>query len=101
MKKRYGNRQNMMEVFVAFAVPQLFLGLMFKRLTFWRKAPVDIERIELHTVACAAGALCGIERGAAAEKSIEHEIAAARAIEDRNPGEKTMRSRSGSPAMRG
>jgi hypothetical protein len=34
MKKRYGNRQNMMEVFVAFAVPQLFLGLMFKRLTF-------------------------------------------------------------------
>ena len=32
--KRYGNRQNMMEVFVAFAVPQLFLGLMFKRLTF-------------------------------------------------------------------
>jgi hypothetical protein len=34
MKKRYGNRQNMMEVFVAFAVRQLFLGLMFKRLTF-------------------------------------------------------------------
>ena len=28
-------------------------------------------------------------------------IPAARAIEDRNPGEKTMRSRSGSPAMRG
>jgi hypothetical protein len=37
MKKRYGNRQNMMEVFVAFAVPQLFLGLMFKRLTFGEK----------------------------------------------------------------
>jgi len=31
--KRYGNRQNMMEVFEAFAAPQLFLGLMFKRLT--------------------------------------------------------------------
>jgi hypothetical protein len=37
MKKRYGNRQNMMEVFVAFAVPQLFLGLMFKRPTFGEK----------------------------------------------------------------
>jgi lipopolysaccharide/colanic/teichoic acid biosynthesis glycosyltransferase len=37
MKKRYGNRQNMMEVFVAFAVRQLFLGLMFKRLTFGEK----------------------------------------------------------------
>ena len=37
MKKRYGNRQNMMEVFVAFAVPQLFLGSMFKRLTFGEK----------------------------------------------------------------
>ena len=34
MKKRYGNRQNMMAVFMTFAVPQLFLGLMFKRLTF-------------------------------------------------------------------
>jgi hypothetical protein len=44
---------------------------------------VDIERIELDTVACATGALRGNERGAAAEKSIEHEIAAARAIEDR------------------
>jgi hypothetical protein len=30
MKKRYGNRQNMTEVFVAFTVPQLFLGLMFQ-----------------------------------------------------------------------
>ena len=39
MKKRYGNRQNMMEVFMAFAVPQLFLGLMFKRLTFGEKLP--------------------------------------------------------------
>jgi hypothetical protein len=37
MKKRYRNRQNMMEVFMAFAVPQLFLGLMFKRLTFGEK----------------------------------------------------------------
>ena len=37
MKKRYGNRQNMTEVFAAFAVPQLFLGLMFKRLTFGEK----------------------------------------------------------------
>jgi hypothetical protein len=27
----------MMEVIVAFAVPQLFLGLMFKRLTFGEK----------------------------------------------------------------
>jgi hypothetical protein len=34
MKKRYGNRQNMLEVLMTFAVPQLFLGLMFKRLTF-------------------------------------------------------------------
>jgi hypothetical protein len=37
MEKRYGNRQNMMEPFVAFAVPQLFLGLMFKRQTFGEK----------------------------------------------------------------
>ena len=37
MKKRYGNRQNMMAVFMTFAVPQLFLGLMFKRLTFGEK----------------------------------------------------------------
>ena len=37
MKKRYRNRQNMMEVFVAFAVPRLFVGLMFKRLTFGEK----------------------------------------------------------------
>ena len=44
---------------------------------------VDIERIELDTVACATGALRGNERGAAAEKRIEDEIAAARAIEDR------------------
>jgi hypothetical protein len=37
MKKRYRNLHNMMEVFVAFAVPQLFVGLMFKRLTFGEK----------------------------------------------------------------
>jgi len=37
MEKHYGNRQNMMEVFVALAVPQLFLGLLFKRLTFGEK----------------------------------------------------------------
>ena len=37
MKKRYGNRQNMMAVFMTFAVPQLFLSLMFKRLTFGEK----------------------------------------------------------------
>ena len=37
MKKRYGNRQNMMAVFVSFAVSQLFLGLTFKRLTFGEK----------------------------------------------------------------
>ena len=37
MKKRYGNRQNMMEVFVAFAVPQCFFGLLFKLLDLWRK----------------------------------------------------------------
>ena len=37
MKKRYGNRQNMMAVFMTFAVPQLFLGLMFKRRTFGEK----------------------------------------------------------------
>jgi hypothetical protein len=43
---------------------------------------VDIERIELDTVARAAVALRGNERGAAAEKRIEHKIAAARAIED-------------------
>jgi len=30
MKKHYGNRQNMTEVFAAFAVPQLFLGLTFQ-----------------------------------------------------------------------
>jgi hypothetical protein len=37
MKKRYRNRQNMMEVFVAFALSQLFIGLMFERLTFGEK----------------------------------------------------------------
>src|SRR5580704_13412818 len=37
MKKRYGNRQNMMAVFVSFAVNQLFLALMLKRLTLGEK----------------------------------------------------------------
>jgi hypothetical protein len=37
MKKRYGNRQNMMAGFMTFAVPQLFLALMFKHLTFGEK----------------------------------------------------------------
>jgi hypothetical protein len=42
MKKRYGNRQNVMPVFMTFTIPQLFLGLMFKHLTFkrpWRALP--------------------------------------------------------------
>jgi hypothetical protein len=37
MKKRYGNRQTMMAVFMTFAVPQLFVGSMFERLAFGEK----------------------------------------------------------------
>src|SRR3984893_19469754 len=39
MQKRYGNRQNMMAVFVSLAIPQLFLGFTLKRLTFGEKLP--------------------------------------------------------------
>ena len=44
---------------------------------------VDIKRIELQPVATPAGALGGDQRGAAAEKGVEHDLAAGRAVEDR------------------
>src|SRR5947209_9579411 len=44
---------------------------------------VDITGIELKSVAAPAGALGGDHRRAAAEKGIEHNVAAGRAVEDR------------------
>src|SRR5205814_1707518 len=44
---------------------------------------VDIAGIELKSVAAPAGALGGDHRRAAAEKSVEHDVAAGRAVEDR------------------
>src|SRR5205814_10471712 len=44
---------------------------------------VDIAGIELKSVAAPAGALGGDHRRAAAEKAIEHDVAAGRAVEDR------------------
>src|ERR1700736_4161798 len=44
---------------------------------------VDVERVEFHTVADAADAFRGAKRRAAAEKGIEHDVAAGRAIHDR------------------
>ena len=43
---------------------------------------VDIERVEFEAATTPAGALRGDERGATAEKSIEHEIAPARTVEN-------------------
>src|SRR5271155_6217466 len=44
---------------------------------------VDVGRIELQPVAAPAGALGGDHGGAAAEKGVEHNVAAGRAVEDR------------------
>src|SRR5437588_11983627 len=44
---------------------------------------VDIAGIELKSVAAPAGALGGDHRRAAAEKAVEHDVAAGRAVEDR------------------
>src|SRR3954465_5685832 len=44
---------------------------------------VDIAGMELKSVAAPAGALGGDHRRAAAEKAIEHDVAAGRAVEDR------------------
>src|SRR6266478_9879563 len=44
---------------------------------------VGINGVELHTVAAPAGAFGGDQRRAAAEKGVEHDVAAGRAIEDR------------------
>src|SRR6202023_3290746 len=46
------------------------------------EACVDMERIKLHTVAAAAGTLGRDNRGAAAKKAIEHDIATRRAVKD-------------------
>src|SRR6267378_8563804 len=44
---------------------------------------VGINGVELHTVAAPAGAFGGDQRRAAAEKGVEHDVAAGRAVEDR------------------
>src|SRR6266478_9826225 len=44
---------------------------------------VGINGVELHTVAAPAGAFGGDQRRAAAEKGVEHDVAASRAVEDR------------------
>src|SRR5947207_13595642 len=44
---------------------------------------VDIAGIELKSVAAPAGALGGDHRRAAAEKAVEHDVAAGRTVEDR------------------
>src|ERR1700746_1555366 len=44
---------------------------------------IDVESIELQPVATAAGALGGDQGRAAAEKGVEHDVAAGRAVEDR------------------
>ena len=44
---------------------------------------VDLSRIELQPVAAPAGALGGDQRRAAAEKGVEHDITAGRAVEHR------------------
>ena len=62
MKKRYGNRQNVMPVFMTFTVPQLFLGLMFKRLTFSEKLLFVLAvplRLFFEVVGLLAAVRCG------------------------------------------
>ena len=62
MKKRYGNRQNMMAIFVPFARPQLFLGLTFKRLTFSEKL-LFVHAVPLRLFLEVAGCRPGVCRG--------------------------------------
>ena len=62
MKKRYCNRQNVMPVFMTFAIPQLFLGLMFKHLTFSEKLLFVLAvplRLFFEVVGLLAAVRCG------------------------------------------
>src|ERR1700731_3901295 len=62
MKKRYGNRQNMMAVLVPFAVHQLFLGLTFKCLTFGEKL-LFVRAVPLLLFLEVAGPRSAVRRG--------------------------------------
>ena len=62
MKKRYCNRQNVMPVFMTFTIPQLFLGLMFKHLTFSEKLLFVLAvplRLFFEVVGLLAAVRCG------------------------------------------
>ena len=62
MKKRYGNRQNMMAVFMPFAIRQLFLGLTFKRLTLGEKL-LFVPAVPLRLFFEVVGLWTGVCRG--------------------------------------
>src|ERR1700731_665313 len=62
MKKRYGNRQNMVAVFVPFAVRQLFPGLTFERLTLGEKL-LFVHAVPLRLFFEVAGRRAGVCRG--------------------------------------